>query len=93
MEFDAFNIPWMVEGDYNNWQYPHACGVAQNVATPQNAPQCYVTAIGGRFATYVPAFTRPTATSTCVSAFGSSIRASISASATSGVRATTAIRT
>ncbi len=56
MEFDAFNIPWMVEGDYNNWGYPHPCGVAQNVATPQNAPQCYVTAIGGRFATYVPAF-------------------------------------
>ncbi len=56
-EFDLFNIPWMLEGDYNNWQYPHACGVAQNIATPQNAPQCFVTAIGGRFATYVPAFT------------------------------------
>ena len=56
-EFNLFNIPWMIEGDYNNWQYPHACGVAQSVATPQNAPQCFVTAIGGRFATYVPAFT------------------------------------
>jgi len=56
IEFDAFNIPWMIEGDYNNWGYPHPCGVAQNIATPQNAPQCYVTAIGGRFQTYVPAF-------------------------------------
>jgi hypothetical protein len=57
IEFDAFNIPWMLEGDYNNWQYPHPCGVAQSIATPSNAPQCFVTAIGGRFATYVPAFT------------------------------------
>lgn len=56
-EFDAFNIPWMVEGNYNNWQYPHDCGVAQNVATTANAPQCFVTALGSRFATYVPAFT------------------------------------
>jgi len=56
-EFSAFNIPWMIEGDYNNWQYPHACGVAQTIATPSNAPQCFVTAIGGRFSTYVPAFT------------------------------------
>ncbi len=57
VEFDLFNIPWMLEGDYNNWQYPHNCGVAQNIATPQNAPDCFVTAIGSRFATYVPAFT------------------------------------
>ena len=47
IEFDLFNIPWMLEGDYNNWQYPHNCGVAQNIATPQNAPQCFVTAIRG----------------------------------------------
>lgn len=56
-EFNLGNIPWMIEGDYNNWQYPHACGVAQDVATLQNAPQCFVTSLGGRFSTYVPAFT------------------------------------
>jgi hypothetical protein len=57
IEFDALNIPWMIEGDYKNWQYPHGCGVPQSIATPGNAPGCFVTAIGGRFSTYVPAFT------------------------------------
>jgi Copper amine oxidase N-terminal domain len=56
-EFDAFSLPFMLEGDYKNWGYPHNCGVPESTATTANAPQCFVTAIGSRFATYVPAFT------------------------------------
>jgi hypothetical protein len=41
-EFDLFNLPWMVEGDYRQYNYPHASG--------------YVTGIGGLFQTYVPQF-------------------------------------
>jgi hypothetical protein len=55
--FDALGLPWMVEADYKNWQYPHNCGVPFSTATPSNAPQCFVTSIGSRFSTYVPAFT------------------------------------
>lgn len=55
-EFDAFSIPWMLEGDYTNWQYPHVCN-APPTTTQAQAPGCFVTGIGGRFSTYVPAFT------------------------------------
>ena len=55
--FDAWNLPLMLEGDYKNWGYPHNCGVPENVATLENAPECFVTSIGSRFSTYVPAFT------------------------------------
>lgn len=55
--FDALGLPWMVEADYKNWQYPHNCGVPVTTATPANAPQCFVNSIGNRFSTYVPAFT------------------------------------
>jgi len=49
-EFDAFNIPWMVEGNMQQFQYPHNCaGVGD--------PECQVTVIGGNGATQVPAFT------------------------------------
>jgi hypothetical protein len=55
-EFDAFALPFMFEADYKNWQWPHVCngppGVAQSAS-----PECYVTGIGSRFATYVPSFT------------------------------------
>jgi Copper amine oxidase N-terminal domain len=57
MEFNLGNIPFMIEADYRNWQYPHNCGVPENIATPGNAGECFVTAIGSRFSTYVPAFT------------------------------------
>jgi hypothetical protein len=56
-EFDALGLPFMLEGDYENWQYPHNCGVPQSTATPQNAAECFVTVIGGKGAVYVPAFT------------------------------------
>ena len=57
MMFDAFSLPLMVEVDYNNWQYPHNCGVAKANASAQNSPQCFVTTIGSRGSTYVPGFT------------------------------------
>ena len=48
LEFDAINIPWMIEFDYNQWSYNHNCGVTN--PTVATAPGCFVTAIGGRFA-------------------------------------------
>jgi hypothetical protein len=42
VEFDLFNLPWMVEGDYRQFNYQHPAG--------------NVTAIGGNFQTFVPAF-------------------------------------
>jgi len=43
VEFPLFNLPWMLAGDYRQFQYPHPTG--------------NVTAIGGKGATAVPAFT------------------------------------
>jgi septal ring-binding cell division protein DamX len=51
-EFNLFNIPWMLEGDYRQFNYPHNC---TNPATP--TADCFVTGIGGNYATLVPAFT------------------------------------
>ena len=72
MEFNLFNLPWMLEGDYRQYNYPHNQGVASTgpvagggnigaqCSTPGNPasgdPGC-VTAIGGQFQTFVPAFT------------------------------------
>jgi len=63
-EFSLFNLPWMLEGDFRQYQYPHNCGTA----APANGditgyvaaggdPQCLVTAIGTGTQTYVPGFT------------------------------------
>jgi hypothetical protein len=49
-EFDAFNIPWMLEGNMQQFQYPHNCAGAGD-------PECNVTVIGGNGSTAVPAFT------------------------------------
>lgn len=67
-EFDLFNLPWMLEGDYRQYNYPHNQGVI-TTATNQNAPcdglngdassgdpGC-VTTIGGQGSAFVPAFT------------------------------------
>ena len=66
-EFNLINLPWMIEGDYRQFNYPHNQGV---VTTTANANQfcdglgghaapgdtgC-VTAIGRNFMTFVPAF-------------------------------------
>lgn len=49
-EFDLFNLPWMLEGNYRRYNYPHNC------ASPTD-PQCLVTTIGSTGQTLVPAFT------------------------------------
>jgi hypothetical protein len=49
-EFNLFNLPWMLEGNYEQFQYPHNCAGAGD-------PQCNVTTIGGAGSTFVPAFT------------------------------------
>jgi hypothetical protein len=41
-EFDAFNIPWMIEGNFQSFQYPHDAGDVTN--------------IGSTGATFVPGF-------------------------------------
>ncbi len=50
IEFDAFNLPWMLEGTYEQFQYPHNCGGAGDLG-------CNVTTIGQTGQTFVPAFT------------------------------------
>jgi hypothetical protein len=54
-EFNLFNIPWMLEGDYRQFNYPHNCD--SFVVGGTSAPNCYVTGIGGNYATAVPGFT------------------------------------
>lgn len=52
LEFNALNIPWMVEGSFEQYGYPHNCN-----STPGTIdPQCFVNGIGGGYSTYVPAF-------------------------------------
>ena len=74
IEFNVLSLPWMLEGDYRQYNYPHNQGVPTTAAnTPftgpgqgeicdglnghasSGDPGC-VTAIGGQFQTFVPAF-------------------------------------
>ncbi|HTU81088.1 MAG TPA: copper amine oxidase N-terminal domain-containing protein [Candidatus Acidoferrales bacterium] len=55
IEFNALNLPWMVEGAWDQYSYPHNCGTAPGAVPPD--PQCYVTVIGRNGAAYVPSFT------------------------------------
>ncbi len=73
-EFDLGSLPWMIEGDYRQFNYPHTQGALTDVTGATGAipgaqcgtglpgsaaggdPGC-VTAIGGQFQTFVPAFT------------------------------------
>ncbi|MHB8348906.1 MAG: copper amine oxidase N-terminal domain-containing protein [Vulcanimicrobiaceae bacterium] len=48
-EFNLFKLPWMLEGDYRQYNYPHNC-------TSATDPQCMVTSIGTMTQTYVPSF-------------------------------------
>lgn len=50
IEFDAFNLPWMLEGNFSQYQYPHNC-------TGAGDPQCLVTTIAQTGQTFVPGFT------------------------------------
>jgi Copper amine oxidase N-terminal domain len=55
IEFDALHIPWMIEGSFEQYQYPHNCTISTTAAP--SSPQCFVTTIGNTGATLVPAFT------------------------------------
>jgi hypothetical protein len=61
-EFNVASLPWMVEADYRQINYPHNQGPnTQGYTAGQSCslgydPGC-VTAIGGQFNTFVPAFT------------------------------------
>jgi Copper amine oxidase N-terminal domain len=44
-EFSLGSIPFMLEGSYERWQYPHNCSAASS--TGPFAAQCYVTIVGG----------------------------------------------
>ncbi|MBV8530385.1 MAG: hypothetical protein JO104_03635, partial [Candidatus Eremiobacteraeota bacterium] len=45
-EFGLGNIPFMLEGSYERWQYPHNCN-GYVPGTTRYVPECYVTTIGG----------------------------------------------
>ncbi len=49
-EFNLFNLPWMLEGDFRQINYPHNCAGAGD-------PACNVTVIGGGGYAAVPQFT------------------------------------
>ncbi len=51
-EFNLFNIPWMLEGDYRQFNYPHFCN-----GPGSGDPRCLVTTIGSTGQTFVPQFT------------------------------------
>lgn len=55
-EFSLGNIPFMLEGSYEQWPYPHNCTVINKV--PQ--PNCFVTVIGGGGSSPVTTTTRLT---------------------------------
>lgn len=62
-EFSLFSIPWMLEADFRQYQYPHnsgpfASGTPCDVPPPIGAQgdQGCVTVIGGGGQTFVPAF-------------------------------------
>jgi hypothetical protein len=54
-EFSALNIPWMVEGSFEQFGYPHNCG--STLTSTAIDPQCNVTVIGRNGQSQVPAFT------------------------------------
>jgi len=53
-EFNAFNLPWMLEGNYEQFQYPHNC---TTFAPPASSLDCNVTTIGQTGQVQVPSFT------------------------------------
>ncbi|MBV8637880.1 MAG: hypothetical protein JO322_07315 [Candidatus Eremiobacteraeota bacterium] len=51
IEFDALNLPWMLEGTFEQYQYPHNC---TDITVPTS--DCAVTTIGQTGQVQVPAF-------------------------------------
>jgi len=47
-EFGIGSIPFMVEGSFERWQYPHNCTTSSSsTGVTSYSPNCYVTIIGG----------------------------------------------
>ena len=47
-ELSLGNIPFMLEGAYERWQYPHNCSTSSAAnGGIHYSPECYVTTIGG----------------------------------------------
>ncbi len=68
VEFPAFGLPWMLEGDYRSYSYPHNTGVndalfARNapcnglLGAPPTGDQGCVTVIGAYGQVWIPSFT------------------------------------
>jgi hypothetical protein len=53
VEFPLFNLPWMLEGEYRSWRYPH---FANGTGVCPSFDQSCVNAIGAQGEVYVPAF-------------------------------------
>ena len=53
MEFDLGNIPWMIGGSFERWQYPHNCNGLLPGSSTVWVPECYVTTIGNTGQTVV----------------------------------------
>ena len=68
-EFPLFGLPWMLEGDYRSWSYPHNSGINPTILAggvnpctgagggPAHGDQGCVTVIGAYGQTAVPSFT------------------------------------
>ncbi len=56
VEFPLFNLPWMLEGEYRSWRYPHPTNGDPTRTCPSFDQSC-VTAIGSQGQVYVPSFT------------------------------------
>lgn len=63
MEFNVFNLPWMIEGTFERWQYPHETvsgfgpSCVPGLLGSSAGTQGCVTVIGRNGQTFVPAFT------------------------------------
>jgi hypothetical protein len=40
VEFPAFGLPWMLEGDYRSWSYPHQSGIGANLFNVGDGNPC-----------------------------------------------------
>ncbi len=62
LEFNMINLPWMVEGTFEKWQYPHNTDSSFGASCVPNLPgssfgmQGCVNVIGGNGQAFVPAF-------------------------------------
>jgi hypothetical protein len=60
-EFPLFKLPWMLEGDFRSYRYPHPANAASGICPSPSDPGCVSTiqldpVTGSHLQTYVPAF-------------------------------------